>query len=140
MSPVVVGTIGVALLLILLAIRLPVGFAMALIGLSGFVYLVSPEGGLSMAARACWDQFASYNFSVIPLFILMGQFAFFSGISGRLYKSAYNWLGHMRGGLAMAGPEPIACGLVTGILVGKTEIVSECFAFKWHLVVGEMSK
>ena len=102
MSPVVVGTIGVALLLILLAIRLPVGFAMALIGLSGFVYLVSPEGGLSMAARACWDQFASYNFSVIPLFILMGQFAFFSGISGRLYKSAYNWLGHMRGGLAMA--------------------------------------
>jgi len=102
MSPVSVGVIGLALLLFLLAIRLPVGFAMALIGLSGFIFLVSPEGGLTMAARACWDQFASYNFSVIPLFILMGQFAFFSGISGRLYKSAYNWLGHMRGGLAMA--------------------------------------
>jgi tripartite ATP-independent transporter DctM subunit len=102
MSPVVVGILGVALLLLLLAIRLPVGFAMALIGLSGFIFLVSPEGGLTMAARACWDQFASYNFSVIPLFILMGQIAFFSGISGRLYKSAYNWLGHMRGGLAMA--------------------------------------
>ncbi len=102
MNPVVVGVIGLGLLLLLLAIRMPVGYAMALIGLSGFVFLVSPEGGLTMAARACWDQFSSYHFSVVPLFILMGQLAFFSGISGRLYKSAYNWLGHMRGGLAMA--------------------------------------
>ncbi len=102
MSPVIVGVIGLALLLLLLCIRLPVGFAMALIGLSGFVFLVSPEGGLSMAGRACWDQFASYHFSVIPLFILMGQFAFSSGISRRLYESAHKWLGHMRGGLAMA--------------------------------------
>jgi len=102
MSPVIVGVIGLAILLLLLSIRLPVGFTMALVGLSGFIYLVSPEGGLTMAARACWDQFNSYSFSVIPLFILMGQFAFSSGISRRLYKSAHNWLGHMRGGLAMA--------------------------------------
>jgi tripartite ATP-independent transporter DctM subunit len=102
MNPVVVGIIGFALLLFFLAIRMPVGFAMALVGLSGFIFLVSPEGGLTMTARATWDQFASYHFSVVPLFILMGQFSFFSGISSRLYKSAYNWLGHMRGGLAMA--------------------------------------
>ncbi len=102
MNPVVVGVIGLALLLFFLAIRMPVGFAMALIGLSGFIFLVSPEGGLTMAARASWDQFASYTFSVVPLFILMGQFAFFSGISRRLYESAHKWLGHLRGGLAMA--------------------------------------
>ncbi len=102
MNPVVVGIIGLALLLFFLAIRMPVGFAMALIGLSGFIFLVSSEGGLTMAARATWGQFSSYHFSVVPLFILMGQFSFFSGISSRLYKSAYNWLGHMRGGLAMA--------------------------------------
>ena len=102
MSPVLIGILGLVVLLCLLAIRLPVGFAMALIGLSGFIFLVSPEGGLTMVARATWDQFASYHFSVVPLFILMGQFSFFSGISSRLYKSAYNWLGHMRGGLAMA--------------------------------------
>ena len=102
MSPVVVGAIGLLVLLLLLCIRLPVGFAMALVGLSGFVYLVSPEGGLTMAARASWDQFSSYTFSVIPMFILMGQFAFASGISKRLYDSAHKWLGHMRGGLAMA--------------------------------------
>ena len=102
MSPVVVGIIGLAFLFFFLAIRMPVGFAMALIGLSGFIFLVSSEGGLTMAARATWGQFSSYNFSVVPLFILMGQFSFSSGISSRLYKSAYNWLGHMRGGLAMA--------------------------------------
>ena len=102
MSPVIVGIIGLVLLLFFLAIRMPVGYAMALIGLSGFIFLVSPEGGLTMAARATWGQFASYNFSVVPLFILMGQISFSSGISSRLYRSAYNWMGHMRGGLAMA--------------------------------------
>ena len=102
MSPVFIGILGLVILLCLLAIRLPVGFGMALVGLCGFIFLVSPEGGLTMAARATWDQFASYHFSVVPLFILMGQLSFFSGISRRLYKSAYNWLGHMRGGLAMA--------------------------------------
>ena len=102
MSPILIGILGLVILLCLLAIRLPVGFGMALVGLCGFIFLVSPGGGLTMAARATWDQFASYTFSVVPLFILMGQFSFFSGISRRLYKSAYNWLGHMRGGLAIA--------------------------------------
>ena len=102
MSPVITGYVGLIVLLLLLSIRLPVGFSMATVGLTGFIYLTSAEGGLTMAARACWDQFASYDFSVIPLFILMGQFAFSSGISKRLYESAHKWLGHMRGGLAMA--------------------------------------
>lgn len=102
MSAVFFGVFGLLVLLILLSMRLPVGYSMAFVGLGGFMLLVSPVGGLTMAARAAWDQFASYNFSVIPLFILMGQFAFASGISQRLYDSAHKWLGHMRGGLAMA--------------------------------------
>jgi C4-dicarboxylate transporter DctM subunit len=102
MSPFLIGIVGLAILFILLAIRLPVGYAMALIGLTGFMYLVSAEGGLSMAARICWMQFSSYSFSVVPLFLLMGQVAFYSGISRRLYDTAHDWMGHMRGGLAMA--------------------------------------
>jgi C4-dicarboxylate transporter DctM subunit len=102
MSPLVIGIIGLVILFILLAIRLPVGYTMALIGLTGFMYLVSVEGGLSMAARICWMQFSSYSFSVVPLFLLMGQVAFYSGISKRLYDSAQDWMGHLRGGLAMA--------------------------------------
>jgi len=122
MNPVVVGIIGLALLLFFLAIRMPVGFAMALIGLSGFIFLVSPEGGLTMAARASWDQFASYTFSVVPLFILMGQFAFFSGISRRLYESAHKWLGHLRGGLAMA--TVVACAGFAAICGSSTATVA----------------
>jgi C4-dicarboxylate transporter DctM subunit len=102
MSPLTIGIVGLVILLILLSIRLPVGYAMALIGLTGFIYLVSAEGGLTMAARLCWINFSSYSLSVIPLFLLMGQFAFNSGMSRRLYDSAHDWLGHMRGGLAMA--------------------------------------
>jgi len=102
MSPVTIGILGLIILLVLLAIRLPVGYAMASVGLAGFVYMVSAQGGLTMAARAAWDQFGSYNFSVVPLFILMGQFSFASGISRRLYEAAFKWFGHMRGGLAMA--------------------------------------
>lgn len=102
MSAALIGIIGLLILLLLLSIRLPVGYTMAFVGLFGFMYMVSAKGGLTMAARACWDQFASYNFSVIPLFILMGQFAFSAGISQRLYDTAHRWLGHMRGGLAIA--------------------------------------
>jgi C4-dicarboxylate transporter, DctM subunit len=102
MSPLVIGIIGLVILFLLLGIRLPVGYAMTFIGLTGFMYLVSAEGGLSMAARICWMQFSSYSFSVVPLFLLMGQVAFYSGISRRLYDTAHDWMGHMRGGLAMA--------------------------------------
>ena len=102
MSPVTVGLIGLFILLFLLAIRLPVGYAMASVGLVGFIFMVSAKGGLTMAARAAWDQFGSYDFSVVPLFMLMGQFSFTSGISSRLYEAAHKWFGHMRGGLAMA--------------------------------------
>jgi tripartite ATP-independent transporter DctM subunit len=102
MSPVAIGLLGLIILLVLLAIRLPVGYAMTFVGLMGFIYMVSATGGLSMAARAAWGQFGSYDFSVVPLFILMGQFSFASGISTRLYEAAHKWFGHLRGGLAMA--------------------------------------
>ena len=102
MDPVTIGILGLIILLVLLAIRLPVGYSMASVGLVGFIVMVSSKGGLSMASRAAWDQFASYDFSVVPLFMLMGQFSFASGISSRLYEAAHKWMGHMRGGLAIA--------------------------------------
>ncbi|MBN2059185.1 MAG: TRAP transporter large permease [Deltaproteobacteria bacterium] len=102
MSALTIGLLGLGILLFLLAIGLPVGYTMAAVGLTGFIYLGSLQGGLTMAARAAWDQFGSYSFSVVPLFILMGQIAFASGISRRLYNAAHKWFGHMRGGLAMA--------------------------------------
>jgi tripartite ATP-independent transporter DctM subunit len=80
---------------------MPVGFAMGFLGLIGFSYVVNFDAGLNLLARDVWDVFSSYNLTVIPLFVFMGQIAFHAGISRRLYDSAYVLLGHRRGGLAM---------------------------------------
>ncbi len=102
MSSVTAGIVGIALLLLLFLLRMPVAFAMAFVGTVGFAYLAGLEPALSLLAQDIFQMFSSYPLSVIPLFILMGSFAFASGISQRLYKTAYIWVGHLRGGLTMA--------------------------------------
>ena len=102
MNPPLVGIIGLIVLVIVLFSRMPVGFVMALLGFLGFSYMVSFEAGLSLLAKDVFDIFGNYNFTVIPLFVLMGQIAFHAGISRRLYDSAYRFMGHWPGGLAMA--------------------------------------
>ena len=102
MNPTLVGIIGLIVLVIVLFSRMPVGFVMALLGFLGFAYLVSPGAALSLLAKDVFDIFGNYSFTVIPLFVLMGQIAFHAGISRRLYDSAYRFMGHWPGGLAMA--------------------------------------
>jgi C4-dicarboxylate transporter DctM subunit len=102
MNPTTVGFIGIGVLVALFLLRMPVAFAMALVGFSGFAFLTSPSAALGLLGRDVYDTFSSYPLSVIPLFILMGTFAFASGISQRLYKATYTWIGHYRGGLTMA--------------------------------------
>jgi len=102
MSPVAAGIAGIVLLILLFLLRMPVAFAMAFVGLVGFTYLSGPVPALSLLARDIFDQFSSYPLSVIPMFILMGSFAYASGISRRLYDAAYTWAGQLRGGLTIA--------------------------------------
>jgi C4-dicarboxylate transporter DctM subunit len=102
MSEITVGVIGTVVLMFLFLLRVPVAFSMAIVGVAGFIYITSPEAGLSILARDIFEQFSSYSLSCIPMFILMGCFAFASGISKRLYNTTYAWLGHVRGGLIMA--------------------------------------
>ena len=97
MSPPTIGIIGIGLLVLLFLLRMPVAFAMALVGFVGFAYLTTPEAALSLLARDIFDTFSSYPLSVIPMFILMGTFAFASGISKRLFKMTYTWIGHWTG-------------------------------------------
>ena len=108
MSPVSVGCIGIGVLLLMFILRMPVAFAMAFVGFVGFAYLGTPGAACNILARDIFEQFSSYSLSVIPMFILMGSFAFASGITGRLYKTAYTWVGQLRGGLAIA--TTLACG------------------------------
>ena len=102
MSPITVGFIGIGILLLLIFLRMPIGFAMAFIGFVGFIYLGSVQGALSIMGMEPFATVSSYTLSVLPMFVLMGQFAFHSGLSERLYYTAYKWLGHLPGGLSMA--------------------------------------
>jgi len=101
MNSVIVGFIGVVILLILIFARMPVGFAMALVGYAGFSCLVSAKGAGNILFADIYGTFNSYDYSVIPLFILMGMIISYSGTSRRIYRAAYKWLGHLPGGLAM---------------------------------------
>ncbi len=103
MSLALVGIAGiVALLLILFFLGIPVGFAMGIVGFFGFCYLVSFKAGLNMVSSVFWETFSKYGLTVIPLFIFMGQIAFYSGVNEKLYNAAYKWVGQIRGGIAMA--------------------------------------
>ncbi len=103
MEPITIGLIGiVCLLLIILTLRIPVGFAMGIIGFIGFAKVLNLKAAYGMLGTEVWNVFSSYGLTVIPLFILMGQICFHSGVNERLYKSAYAWMGHIRGGIAMA--------------------------------------
>ncbi|MFO7772554.1 MAG: TRAP transporter large permease [Dehalococcoidia bacterium] len=102
MSPTTVAIIGLGVMLLLMFLRLPVGFAMGLAGFLGLMYYISPRAALHILGTDIWGQFSSYGLTAIPLFILMGYICFNSQISVRLFDTAYKWVGQIRGGLAMA--------------------------------------
>ncbi len=102
MNPTVVGIIGIAVMIAVFMTRMPVAYVMGMIGYLGFTIMISGKAGLALLSRNIYEVFSSYGLTTIPLFILMGQFAFNSGISRRLYDTAYRFLGSTRGGLAMA--------------------------------------
>ncbi|MGE4340081.1 MAG: TRAP transporter large permease, partial [Pigmentiphaga sp.] len=95
-----VALIGIAGMFVLMAIGMPIAFAMLLAGVVGTAYLLSIPAATHLLATTVWENFASYSLSVIPLFVLMGQFAFRSGVTERLYSAAYTWFGRAPGGLA----------------------------------------
>ena len=102
MSPTAAGVLGLVALFLLIFSRMPVGFLMMLLGFLGFGYVVNFSAALSVVVKDLFDVFGSYNLTVIPLFILMGQIAYHSGISRRLFNVAYKFIGHWPGGMAIA--------------------------------------
>ncbi len=102
MSPIIVGIIGFIVIILLLLLNTPVAVAMGVVGVVGFGYLVGWSESLSILKTVPYLSLAAYGMSVIPLFLLMGSFCFYAGISQELYHTVYKWLGQFRGGLAMA--------------------------------------
>jgi tripartite ATP-independent transporter DctM subunit len=102
MTEVIVGIIGLGVLVAFFLTGIELALAMILVGFFGFGYLISFDAAFNMMAKDVFDTFESYNLTVVPLFILMGQIAFNAGIARRLYDTAHKFIGHIPGGLAIA--------------------------------------
>lgn len=102
MSPVLVGIIGFAVLFSLLAVGVPIGAGMALVGFAGTWFLISDVAAFTKLAVVPFQTVTDYSLAVLPLFILMAQVVFASGMGRDLFNLASKWLGHRRGGVAMA--------------------------------------
>ena len=102
MTGIAAGLTGFAVLLALMAIRIPIAVAMLAVGVGGYGLVNGWMPLLAYLKTNTYYQFSTYSLSVIPLFVLMGEFATHAGLSRALYRSAAAFLGHLRGGLAMA--------------------------------------
>lgn len=102
MDPIVIGLIGFGAVFALLAVGLPIGIGMLLVGVVGLAYFTSGNIALVNAGLVSFATVCNYSFIVLPLFLLMANIAYTSGITRDAYDVAAKWLGHQRGGLAMA--------------------------------------
>jgi C4-dicarboxylate transporter, DctM subunit len=102
MNEVIIGITALFVLLMFFLTGIELGFAMAIVGFIGFGILKGFSAACNIVAIDIFDVFTTYGFTVVPVFVLMGQIAFNAGIARKLYDSAYKFIGHVPGGLAMA--------------------------------------
>jgi tripartite ATP-independent transporter DctM subunit len=107
-TPDIVALVGFITLFVLMLLRVPVGMAMGLVGVTGFGYIVGMTPALKQVGITSMRTVTDYNFAVVPMFLLMGAFATTSGMSRELFRAGNAFLGHMRGGLGIA--TIAACG------------------------------
>ena len=101
MSDIAVGVYGIIILLALFLTGLEMAYCMILVGFVGFTFLMSFAAASNLVVKDFFDTFTTYSYTVIPLFIMMGELAQNSNIAKRLYVGAHKWIGHIPGGLAM---------------------------------------
>jgi C4-dicarboxylate transporter, DctM subunit len=101
MSFATIGALVILLLFFFFLIGLEIGFSMALAGFIGFAAIVNVEAALNLVAKDIYSVLSSYGFTVIPMFVLMGQVGASGGVARSLYDSAYKFMGHVPGGLAI---------------------------------------
>ena len=130
MSAFAIGLWSFPVLLALIFLRAPIGAAMFLMGMGGLWLITgSPDMALNLLKGESYSTFSSYSLSIIPMFLLMGQFATLSGMSTSLFRAAEGWLGHRKGGVAMASVGACAgfgaiCGssLATAATMGRVAL------------------
>ncbi len=138
---------GFAAFLALAFLRLPLWLAMGIVGTLGFAHQVNLKAALSMVGHMTYETGISYTLSVIPLFVLMGNLVTRARLSEELYSAAYAFLGHLRGGLAMATIVACAgfsaiCGssIATAATMGKVAYPPmKRFGYKDSLAAGSIA-
>lgn len=113
MTPSTIALIGTTALITITFSRMSIGIVMGLVGVIGFGVITGHAPALGLLKTVPYTSFADETLCVLPLFLLMGNFAFKSGMSEDMYRTAYVWLGRFRGGLAMA--TVAACALFAAI-------------------------
>ncbi|UCH21568.1 MAG: TRAP transporter large permease [Deltaproteobacteria bacterium] len=113
MSPFAIGIIGIVIVLLLLFCGFPIGFAMILVGFAGTTYLVNSTAALHVIATEPFNVISNYDYQVLPLFLLTASVCLSAGLGRSLLRLAYNVVGRLPGGLAMATIG--ACGLFAAI-------------------------
>ena len=108
MSADVIAVLGFVVLFALMLLRVPVGMAMGLVGVTGYAYLSGGAPALKLVGQTSMRTVTSYQFGVIPMFLLMGAFVSYSGISRELFRAANTFIGHRKGGLGLA--TIVSCG------------------------------
>ena len=108
MSTDLIAVGGFVVLFVLMLLRVPVGMAMGLVGISGYALISGGGPALKLIGQTSMRTVTDYTFGVIPMFMLMGAFVSVSGLSREMFKAADAFLGHLRGGLGIA--TVIACG------------------------------
>ncbi|MGI9395825.1 MAG: TRAP transporter large permease, partial [Boseongicola sp.] len=129
MESITIGLFGLGTLIFLIAIRLPIAYAMITVGGVGIALLSGPLVVLNQLKDLAYGQFSIYDLSVVPLFVLMGAIASRIGLSADLFRAANAWLGWMRGGVAMSAIAACAgfgavCGssLATASTMGRVAL------------------
>jgi C4-dicarboxylate transporter, DctM subunit len=119
MSGPIVGVYGILVMFaVLFLLRIPAGFTMAIVGFLGIVYVAGMKAALGMIGTDMWNIFSNYGLTVIPMFILVGEFVHYAGYNDGLYNATYKWFGHYRGGLAIT--TIMACAAFSAISGSNT--------------------
>ena len=147
MDPHIIGIIGIAVLFLLLLIGMPIGFALAFVGFWGISFVTDISVALPTLLRSFLGTFTTYSFTVIPLFVVMGELATVSGLSKGIYSVADKWLRRLPGGLAIATIGACSgfaaiCGssVATAATLGRVALPEmEKYKYDVHLATGSVA-
>jgi tripartite ATP-independent transporter DctM subunit len=147
MDPLVIGSAGIGVLFLLLLIGMPIGYTLAIVGFAGISLITDPAVALPTLVKSFYSTFTQYSFTVIPLFIIMGELATICGLSQGIFEVADKWMRRLPGGLAIATIGACAgfaaiCGssVATAATLGRVALPEmKRYGYDQHLATGSVA-